>query len=188
MCSRGDPPPWRSCSGRGCGARLASLSVILLADKTGNPMWDSPGRSSSDILGFVAFYLVPRTASTARRAMPEGIEDKFTEIVVNRRSSQHPRLRRPADARRVHVQGDYPLDNDSRYLDNRSLSGRRRSRNREKELTHRRLGYHLLPPNLRDLKGVRAVIPRRSTIWLSHIRDVPEDAEEILKEDVLADG
>jgi zinc transporter 9 len=67
---------------------LLAAGGILLAYATGNPMWDSIGSIVVGIvLGGVAYYLVRANRELLLgRAVPEGIEDRFTEIVLRQPS------------------------------------------------------------------------------------------------------
>jgi zinc transporter 9 len=181
------------------GAAVLGLVIaaagILLAYETGNPMWDSIGSIIVGvILGFVAYYLVRENREhLLGRAVPEGIEDKFTEIVV---STAVVRSIRDVKTRQLTpdeftFKAEITIDNDwfATSLD-KSLSAKAFDpANREKTMQRiASLATDLIATEIFAIeKAVRAEIPQALHIDLeiAHPKIIPEDAEEILKEDVI---
>lgn len=184
------------------GAAVLGLVIaaigILLAYATGNPMWDSIGSIIvGAILGFVAFYLVRENREhLLGRAVPEGIEDTFTEIVV---STAIVRSIRDVKTRQLTpdeftFKAEITIDNDWFAASlNKQLSAKAFDpANREKTMQRvASLATDLIATEIFAIeKAVRAQIPQALHIDLeiAHPAIIPEDAEEILKEDVLSDG
>ncbi len=184
------------------GAAVIGLVVaaagILLAYETGNPMWDSIGSIVVGIiLGFVAFYLVRENREhLLGRAVPEGIEARFTEIVVNTaivRSIRDVKTRQLTPDEFT-FKAEITIDNDYFATSlNKSLSAKAFDP-AHRDTTLQRiaaLATELLATDIAAIeKAVRVEIPQALHIDLeiAHPKNVPADAEEILKEDVLADG
>jgi solute carrier family 30 (zinc transporter), member 9 len=127
---RGDVPFWRYVRERADPATVAILledgaavtglvvaaAGILLAYATGNPMWDAISSIVVGcVLGFVAFYLVRENRELLLgRAIPEGLEDRFVEIIQRQPSVRSVRnvKTRQLTPEVFAVKAEITLDND----------------------------------------------------------------------------
>jgi zinc transporter 9 len=170
---------------------------ILLAYATGNPVWDSIGSIVVGlVLGGVAYYLVRENRELLLgRAVPEGIEARFTEIVLRQPSVRSIRdvKTRQLTPEAFKFKAEITLDND--YLAT--------SIGRELPVEHHALDGSQREPMLRRIAAiatdqiateieaieaaVRAEIPqaRHIDLEVAHPREVPT-AEAANTEDAPA--
>lgn len=174
------------------GLVLAAIGIGL-AYATGNPMWDSIGSIVVGILlGIVAYYLVRENRELLLgRAVPEGIEDKFTEIVLRQASVRSIRdvKTRQLTPETFIFKAEITLDND--YLAaslGRSLPA---VLDRQRDQMMRRIAAvatEFVATEVAAIeKAVRAEIPQAKHIDLevAHPGAVPDiDDEELFKEQV----
>lgn len=174
---------------------VVATAGILLAYATGNPMWDAIGSIGIGVLlGVVAFYLViANREHLLGRAVPEGVEDTFTEIVLRRASVRSIRdvKTRQLTPDSYQFKAEITFDNDNiaatmgRALTGHALDGARR------EETLRRLAAvatNLIATEIQGIeRDVRAVIPQAKhiDIEVAHPALVVADDEEEIKKDEL---
>lgn len=95
---------------------MTAASGILAAYATGNPLWDSVGSIVVGlVLGGVAFYLVRENRELLLgRAVPEGVEDRFTAIVLRQPSVRSIRdvKTRQLTSEAFKFKAEITLDND----------------------------------------------------------------------------
>jgi len=176
------------------GLVLAAAGIVL-AYQTGNPMWDSFGSIIVGLLlGAVAVYLVRENREhLLGRAAPEGIEDRFTEIVVSQASVRSIRdvKTRQLTPDEFTFKAEITIDND--YFAtalSRSLSAKAFDPSHREQTLQRiaALATDLIATEIAGIENaVRAEIPqaRHIDLEIAHPKIVPADAEEIHKEDVL---
>jgi len=177
---------------------LIAASGILLAYATHNPTWDSIGSIVVGvILGGVAWYLVRENRELLLgRSVPIGIEDQFTEIVVNQPSVRSIRdvKTRQLTPEEWTFKAEITLDND--YIAGslgRSLSETVMSSHRRDVMLQRiaSLATDLIATEIAAIeKAVTREIPqaRHIDLEIAHPKIIAPDAEEIHKEDILDEG
>jgi zinc transporter 9 len=172
------------------GLILAALGIGL-AYATGNPMWDAIGSIVIGILlGAVAYYLVRENRELLLgRAVPEGTEDRFTDIVLRQASVRSIRdvKTRQLTPENFIFKAEITFDND--YL--ATCMGRSLPllEVRQRENMLRRIAAVATDLVATEIAGieraVRAEIPQAKHIDLevAHPREVPDlDDEEMFKE------
>ncbi len=179
------------------GLVTAALGIVL-AYQTGNPMWDSIGSIVVGVLlGAVAFYLVRENREhLLGRAVPEGVEDRFIEIVVSQagvRSIRDVKTRQLAPdvftfKAEITLDNDYFAEALGKSVSDKAFDPKNRVATLQRITA---IATDLIATEVAAIeKAVRAEIPQANHIDLeiAHPKIVPEDAEEIHKEDVLEDG
>jgi solute carrier family 30 (zinc transporter), member 9 len=171
------------------GAAVLGLVVaaggILLAYATGNPIWDAIGSIVVGVvLGCVAYYLVRENRELLLgRAVPEGIEDRFTEIVLRQPSVRSMRdvKTRQLTPEAFKLKAEITLDND--YLaaslgralpvEDHALDGARRDPMLRRIAA---LATDLIATEIAAIEtAVRAEIPqaRHIDLEVAHPRELP---------------
>ena len=202
---RGELPFWRYVRERADPAAVAILledgaavlGVVLAAAGigaayvTGNPMWDALGSVVIGLLlGVVAFYLVSKNREhLLGRAVPEGVEGKFIDIVLD-----HPSVRSIRDVKTRQLtpetflfKAEITLDNDyiaeqigRQSMEQISLDGAKRDR------ALRRLSAlvtDLIATEIHAIeKAVQQAIPqaRHIDLEVAHPDIIPPGEEELL--------
>ena len=202
---RGDMPFWKYVRERADPAAVAILledSVAVLgvmlaaagigaAYVTGNPIWDAiASLIIGALLGFVAFYLVSENRELLLgRAVPEGIEDKFVDILLKRPSVRSVRdvKTRELTPETYLFKAEITLDNDyiaeqigRASLEKLSLDGPKRDRALRWISA---LVTDLIATEIHTIEHeVRNVIPQAKHIDLevAHPDLVPTDDDELL--------